>query len=71
MVKAVIILIFANHWLYQVESLPTYDNRADCYNMIRAHLAALPQELLDAGLGVHSTECREIPFPQQNPRRKI
>ena len=71
MIKAVIVLIFANHWLYQVESLPTYDNKNECIDMLHAHLKAIPEDLLNAGLGVHSAECVEIPFPRQNPRREL
>ena len=67
MFKATVILIIANHWLYEVNSLPTYKDRIECITGIHDHLQAAPQSLLDAGFGVYDMECVFIPFPRERP----
>jgi len=67
MFKATVILIIANHWLYEVNTLPNYQDKLDCINSINQHLQALPQEVIDAGVGVFRTECSFIPMPRERP----
>ena len=69
MFKATIILIFANHWLYPIDSLPNYHSANECYHSMQHHLASLPDDLVDAGLGVYSMECEFVPLPRNHPRR--
>jgi len=68
MFKATIIFIFANHWLYQVDSLPNYIDESRCYESVGAHLARIPQEWLDLGLGVYDMQCTFIPMPLERPK---
>lgn len=70
MFKATIVFIFANHWLYQLDSLPSYSDSASCYNSMMHHIQVLPQEWLDQGLGVHSMNCEFVPMPRVHPGRK-
>ena len=67
MFKATVILIIANHWLYEVNSLPNYHDKLACINSINHHLRMLPQELIDAGVGVLNTECSFVPMPRERP----
>lgn len=69
MFKATIVLIFANHWLYSIDSLPNYRSANECIHSMHHHLASLPEELIDAGLGVYSMDCEFVPMPRDNPRR--
>jgi hypothetical protein len=67
MFKAHIVVIFANLWLFPLESVLVFETKADCYESMRKQLKALPEELIESGFGVQSMDCIWTPKP---PKRK-